>query len=305
MTPAGLITVLVAVTSDEDLAAGHAVYRAALAPLGRPLEFIYVLDGALPQARRSAEALAGHADVEVLGFGRTLGEGAALATGLRQARGAVVLTLPPVPTVDAEGIRGLLEALDGCDMVIGRRLRDDAGPPPRGKAERLLGLLLGSRFDDVRSNLRAMTRIAAQELADHSAREQFLPLVAEANGLRVREIPVRLLPGSATRRSPVPDTGVALDVLALYFVLRFLRRPFRFFGGIGFVVLALGALATAWLIFERLVLGVGLADRPALILSTLMVVLGIQILAVGLIGEIIAFAFTRDIKAYKVERVVD
>ena len=70
-------------------------------------------------------------------------------------------------------------------------------------------------------------------------------------------------------------------------------------------VLAVGGIATSWLVVMRLFFGVGLADRPALILSTLLVVLGIQIIAVGLIGEIITFAYAREIKDYKVDRVVE
>ena len=70
-------------------------------------------------------------------------------------------------------------------------------------------------------------------------------------------------------------------------------------------MLAVGGIATSWLVVMRLFFGVGLADRPALILSTLLVVLGIQIIAVGLIGEIITFAYAREIKDYKVDRVVE
>jgi hypothetical protein len=70
-------------------------------------------------------------------------------------------------------------------------------------------------------------------------------------------------------------------------------------------MLAIGGLTTAWLIFARLFLGEPLVDRPALILSSLMIVLGIQIISVGLIGEIITFTFTKEHKDYKVERIVD
>jgi hypothetical protein len=93
--------------------------------------------------------------------------------------------------------------------------------------------------------------------------------------------------------------------VTVYFLLRFLRKPFRFFGGFGFAILAVGGLFTAYLVIARLFFGVPLVDRPALVLSTLMVVLGIQIISVGLIGEIVAFTYAKDIKDYRVDRVVE
>ena len=65
------------------------------------------------------------------------------------------------------------------------------------------------------------------------------------------------------------------------------------------------ASATLWLVADKLFWDVPLADRPALILSTLMVVLGLQIIAVGLIGEIITFTYAKDLKDYQVERLVE
>jgi hypothetical protein len=101
------------------------------------------------------------------------------------------------------------------------------------------------------------------------------------------------------------DLSLVLDLITAFFLIRFIKRPFRFFGGFGFAVLAVGGLVTAWLVFARLFLGEALVDRPALILSSLMIVLGIQIISVGLIGEIITFSFTKEHKDYKVERIVD
>ena len=77
------------------------------------------------------------------------------------------------------------------------------------------------------------------------------------------------------------------------------------FGGFGFAVLAVGGLLKAWLLISRLFFGVPLVDRPALVLTTLMIVLGIQIISVGLIGEIVAFTYAKDIKDYRVDRVVE
>ena len=84
-----------------------------------------------------------------------------------------------------------------------------------------------------------------------------------------------------------------------------MRKPLRFFGLLGSVTLAVGGISTLWLIVERLFFDIPLADRPALVLATLMVVLGIQLLAVGLIGELIIFVHARDMKEYKISEIVE
>ena len=67
----------------------------------------------------------------------------------------------------------------------------------------------------------------------------------------------------------------------------------------------MGAATTLYLVFERLVLGIALADRPALILGSLLVVLGIQIIAIGLIGEIIIFTHAKEIKEYRIDKIIN
>jgi len=200
----------------------------------------------------------------------------------------------------------LVRALEasGADIVtLARRVPGQVG---HGKLERLLDILLQSRFEDVRSPIRAMRARAAAELNLYGNQHHFLPLLAQAQGFTVEELPApapgRAAPGLA-RAGAWPS--LLLDIVSLFFLLKFLKKPFRFFGGFGFLTLALGGLATAWLVFERLALGVPLGDRPALILSTLLIVLGIQIIAVGLIGELVTFAWAREAKDYKVDRIVE
>ena len=96
-----------------------------------------------------------------------------------------------------------------------------------------------------------------------------------------------------------------LDLLTVVFLVRFTKKPLRFFGMIGGTTLLVGGVVLAYLLIERLLFGVALADRPALLLSSLLVVLGLQILALGLLGELIIFTHAQDIKEYKVETIVN
>ena len=94
-----------------------------------------------------------------------------------------------------------------------------------------------------------------------------------------------------------------MDALMLYVVLKFLRRPMRFFGAIGLPIFLLGLLTTAVLVGYRIFGSTALADRPVLIFSVLMIVLGIQIIGLGLVGEIIIFAQSRRMKQYTVRSI--
>ncbi len=290
-----------------EIARLHEQLVRGLAPLGRRMEVIYVVDGPLRATLEALRALRRQTvGVEILTFARPMGEAAALTVGLRHATGAVVLTVAPDLEVDPAELPRLVRTLEGsgADLVtLARRGPERAG---RGKLERLLELLLQSRLEDVRSPIRAMRARVAAELSLYGNQHHFVPLIAQAQGFTVEELPAPApgRPGPGLARA-VGWPSLLLDVVTLFFLLKFLQKPFRFFGGFGFATLAIGGLATAWLVFERLVLGIPLGDRPALILSTLLVVLGIQIMAVGLIGELVTFAWAREGRDYKVDRIVE
>ena len=302
------LLLLIPVTREPtDIADTIARYRSGLSALGRPLRFVVVLDGPQPRAGATLRELRQRGEpIEILTLPQAAGEAAALAAGLATAGDATVLTLPADPAAEPTELPRLVAALGHHDMVVAIR-GEGAGALRAGKLDWLLRRLFGSSFRDVRSPVRAMTSTVAAELHPYGNQHRFLPLIAQAQGFAVGEIVIRpAVPPPPSRRRPLGvEWSVLLDVLTIYFLLRFLKKPFRFFGGFGFAVLALGELATLWLVADKLFWGVPLADRPALILSTLMVVLGLQIIAVGLIGEIITFTYARDLKDYKVERLVE
>ncbi|MEM7022827.1 MAG: glycosyltransferase [Pseudomonadota bacterium] len=304
------LSVVIPVSREEpDLAATHHAYQAVIEGLGQPYEFIYVLEGRLPRTLETLRALK-DADprVTALMLGGQVGEAAALTTGFGQVRGATVLTLPAHLQVDPNDIPKVLKALDGCDMAIGQRSAISSGLGQRiaaGAFHGLLKLLFGHALSDLVCRVRACRREVLDEISVYGVQHHFVPLLAQQQGFSVREVEVGSGPaGVAVRRTPLTYMGILFDILTLYVLLRFTKKPLRFFGSIGLMVLIPGLLFTAALAFVRLVYGVGLADRPVLILGVLMIVLGIQTIALGLIGEIVIFASGRRIKDYTVEKIV-
>lgn len=307
LRPSSLSVVVPVLADTADLGATHARYARALEPLAGRVEFVYVVDGPLPRATAALRETRRRAlAVEVLCFPQPMGEAAALSVGLQAATGEAVLTLTAEPLVEDADLAPLLGALADADVAIGRRSYVMEETRGRGRRlDHLVNRLFKAAHKDIRSPVRAMRGDAARDLTVYGNQFRFLPLIAGAQGFRVAEVDVRSARPADAGRGVLPfDPTLLLDVVAIFFLLRFLRKPFRFFGGFGFAVLALGLVLTAWLVVARLFFGVPLVDRPALVLSTLMIVLGIQVVSVGLIGEIVTFAYAKDAKDYRVERLV-
>jgi glycosyltransferase involved in cell wall biosynthesis len=305
------LSALIPVRGDHaDLEGTFRAYQAALDEAGRPYEMIWLFDARRADVGERLKALkAGGRRITLVGLSRWLGEAAAVSAGLRHARGQIILMLPGHSQVDPSGIRAALEALEDSDMVIGRRTPLSAPASKRVQARlfhNLVERLFGVSFQDIGCRLRVCRRAVLEEIGTYGTQYRFLPLIASQRGFRVREVDVAPGPnGNYSRLSALDYLRRLLDVLALFLLLKFTKRPLRFFGPVGFGVLAPGLALTAALAAARLLFDVPLADRPALMLGVLMIVLGIQIVAVGLIGEIIIFAHGRQIKDQAVERVVE
>jgi glycosyltransferase involved in cell wall biosynthesis len=304
------LSVIVPMYQDRlDVVEVYDAYKAAIERIGRPYELIYVLSRQSERALADLKGLKQRGeDALVLVVGHQLDEAEALLTGFEHARGDVVLTLPADPQVDPADIPQVVAALDHCEVALGRR------PPTSSRLQqiqakafhRLLKLLFGHAFSDLVCRVRAWRRPVIEEISLHGVQPHFLPLLASERGFRIAEVDVR--PGTSGRAGVkltlLQRIGIALDIAALYLVLKFTKKPLRFFGAVGLPILLAGVVSCAALAFARLVYDMPLADRPALVLAVLLVVLGIQIIALGLIGELVIFASGRRIKEHSIERIL-
>jgi glycosyltransferase involved in cell wall biosynthesis len=310
MAQAQLSAVIPVRGEHHDLADTFCAWRTALEATGRRYEMIWAFDGRRDDLRHTLVALKGtDRHVKLLGLARWQGEAAAIHAALRHAEGEVILTLPEHAQVEPGGIPRVLQALEGCDLAVGRRvpLREPAARRLQaGLFHRLVERLFGVELADIGCRLRACRRNLLEECGAYGTQYRFLPLIAAARGFRVEEVAVA--PGANghyARLRPLDYARRLLDVLALFLLLRFTMRPLRFFGPIGTAILTPGILVTAMVVVSRLLLEVPLADRPALVLGVLMIVLGLQVIALGLLGEIIVFANSRQLRGVPVERVVE
>lgn len=288
-------------------------YIDALTATNLNFELVYVLDGA-HQAfiDQLGELALADKRIRIIQLAKTFGEAAALSAGFEYTEGEIVLTLPAYGQVKPECIRDVVAELERADIAVAVR-RDAEENSSRFKTLRrkafhwLVRLATRESFSDVSCGVRALKRYVADELPIYGDQYRFFPILAARRGFKVAEVTVdetERIQISA-RHGPRAYLARSLDIFALIFLARFTKKPLRFFGTIGTVVFLFGAVVLAYLLIERTFFGVALADRPALMLSSLLVVLGLQVFALGLLGELIIFTHAKDIKEYTIERILN
>ena len=300
-------TVLVPVLgADRAFVGGLEQVLAELRALDLEVEVLVL---AAPGAARDADLrpllAPGGDELRVLRFAGQIDEAAMLAAGFERARGDAVLLLPARGDADAAAVRALYEALrDGADLAFASRGR---GPAQSRLFNRLLSQATGTRFHDVAGGARFARRALVDAVPLHGDFHRYLPVLADRMGFSVREVesPAR---SSRSRGRGVHAPAIylwrALDLLSVFFLARFTRRPLRLFGGVGVSFGLIGAVILCVIGVQRL-LGTPLADRPILVLGTLLVGLGVQGLCLGLLGELILFLHGRHLRDYRIKEILE
>ena len=289
----------------------YADYKRGIEACGLTYEFIYVLDGELPDALEQLIALQEQGEeLKLISLSRSFGEATALTAGFDNSAGDAILTLPAYYQVEPAEIPSLVRELQNCDMVISHRWPRSGSKFESMRRDLFHGILksfTGASFHDLGCGVRAFKRKIADEVTIYGDQHRFLPVLASRRGFKVTEITV-------AQSSKDHFLGVyrpreylhrLLDIFTVFFLVRFTKKPLRFFGMIGSATLLLGAVFMLYLIIERLFMGVPLAARPALLLSSLLVVLGVQILALGLLGELIIFTHAKELKEYTIAEIIN
>jgi glycosyltransferase involved in cell wall biosynthesis len=225
---------------------------------------------------------------------RNYGQTAAMAAGIAEARGAILVTMDGDRQNDPRDIPRLLDALgEDVDVVHGWRVeRKDpwlARRLPSMMANRLISSVTGTRLHDYGCTLRAMRMTIAKELPLYGELHRFIPALAANLGARVIEVPVNHRPRTAgtSKYGIGRTTRVLLDLVTVKFLSGFSTRPIQFFGLFGLFLTIVGFGLTAELGFERLVLGIPLGGRPIVLLAILLGVVGVQFVSMGLLGEML------------------
>ncbi len=306
------IVIVASPTAQMDpIAELYAEYKRQIEKTGLSYEFVFVLEGDQPETIRTLESVRDHHEpIEIVNLLQSYGDASVLSVGFRVSKAPIIMTLPAYHQVDPNEIPALVAAIDGADMVVVRRWPRHDGIINRIQTRafyRLLRSSVGSDFHDLGCAVRVMRKRVTESVHIYGHKHWFLPVLASKQGFKIKEVNAAQSKRDSSRKNFRVDVYVRrlLDLLSIFFLVKFTKKPLRFFGLTGLIVFLLGGTFTAYLTFQRFFMGIPLADRPALLLGVLMIVLGIQLLAIGLIGELIIFTHARDLQEYTVENTVN
>lgn len=278
----------------ESLPELHDRITAALEESGKSFEVLYIDDGSRDASFETIRRLRENDDrVRAVRFRRNYGKSAALAVGFEASRGDTVVTMDADLQDDPAEAPGMVDLLDeGYDLVSGwKKTRKDplSKRIPSKLFNRVTGIVSGLRLHDFNCGLKAYRREVVETIPVYGELHRYLPVLAHWAGFRVTEMPVLHHP----RKHGHSKFGLGrfthgfFDLLTVYFVSNFTRRPQHLFGSFGLLAFGAGfaiALYLSWLWLS----GVGIGTRPLLLFSVLLMVLGIQLVSMGLIAEMIA-----------------
>jgi glycosyltransferase involved in cell wall biosynthesis len=260
---------------------------------GHEFEVVFVDDGSTDGSHHVLTELGAETtNVVVIRLRRNFGKAAALQAGFQEAQGEIVVTIDADLQDDPAEIPQLLAKLDeGFDLVSGWKTRRN-DPWTRRMFSRVFnwatGVVSGVRLHDVNCGLKAYRAEVLRGMRIYGELHRFIPVLASYRGFRVAEIPVnhRTRRHGRSRYGPERYVRGFFDLLSVTFTGRYRHRPLHLFGGLGLLIGALGFLVLLYL-SVLWTWGEGIGHRPLLTLGVLLVVVGIQLVSLGLLSELI------------------
>ena len=279
---------------DESLGELYAQILAAMAPLAKPFEVIFVDDGSTDNSFSVLQEM--HARdhrVKVVQFRRNFGKSAALSVGFHEARGEYVVTMDADLQDDPAEIPGLIEMLNqGYDLVSGwKKKRHDplSKTIPSKLANSVTAMMTGIPIHDMNCGLKAYRQEVVKGVNVYGELHRYIPALAHWAGFRVGEKVVNHRPRQYGRTK----FGIGrfsrgfLDLLTVLFTTRYIRRPLHLFGVWGIISFLIGIVIDGYLSIEWLLGLTSLSNRPLFLLGILFIIIGVQFVSFGLLGEMI------------------
>lgn len=257
--------------------------------MGKEYEVVYVNDGSTDSSKLKVQS------AKVITLRKRFGKGEALRVGVENTTGEILVFMDGDLQDNPKDIPLFIEKLEaGYDFINGVRVKRKDSLLVRSYSKLaglFLNLFLNSPYTDINCGFKAFKREVLENFYFYANNFRFLPLVVYQQGFKVTEIPVdnrQRKFGKSKFGSGKLILGI-FDTLTAYFLFRFSEKPLHFFGTIGSVFFGSGLLLALWLSYERIFFGQLLYRRPALLLAILLIIVGLQVIMTGMIGELIVY----------------
>ena len=257
-------------------------------------EIIYVDDGSNDNTLQLLDMLQSrHKNIVVLSLRRNFGQTAAFAAGFDFARGDIVITMDGDLQNDPKDIPRLLDAIKDYDLVSGwRKKRKDpfiTRRLPSIIANWLISKVTGVGLHDYGCSLKAYRREVVKNLRLYGEMHRFIPAVASWYGVRISEIETTHHPRlrGKSKYGISRTIRVLLDLITVKFLQSFSTRPMQFFGPMGLIFCLFGFCTSLYLTIDKLLRGANIGGRPLLLFGVLLIIVGVQFIGMGLLGEML------------------
>ena len=290
------ISVVVPLYNEEDnVQLLYEEIKGVLDTMAEQAEIVFVDDGSRDTTLAKLEVIqAGDDHVRVVSLRRNFGQTAAMTAGFDHARGGVIITMDGDLQNDPHDIPQLVGKLnEGYDVVTGWRYdRQDpflSRKLPSQLANRLISRVTGVVLHDYGCILKAFRREVIDNINLYGEMHRFIPAIASGMGISFTEVKVN----HRARRFGTSKYGISrtirvvLDLITVKFMLSYATRPLHVFGTVGVVSSLLGVTIGLILTVQRQLFGIGLANRPLLLLAVLLIFMGIQFITIGLLAELV------------------
>jgi glycosyltransferase involved in cell wall biosynthesis len=282
-----------------------------------PVEFVYVDDQSTDATPQILNELAEEDPrVAVLRLKRNYGQTTALAAGFDYASGEIIISMDGDLQHDPSDIPAMLAAFEttGCDIVSGwRQKRVDnflLRRLPSLIANGMMAKLSGVDIHDFGTTFKVYRREAIKDIPLYGEMHRFIPALAAWNGAKIVEVPIQnvVRPGGKSHYGLSRTLRVLFDIITIRFLLRYMTRPLHFFGPPGLLGMLAGA-AIMFVLFVQKVIWhtpIFMQHGPLLVLGMMLCLFGVQLLAVGLVGELLMRTHfeSRLNPVYRIERLI-
>jgi glycosyltransferase involved in cell wall biosynthesis len=279
---------------EENIRLLHQKLRETIDPLNMEYEILFVDDGSNDRTLSIIEEIqAMDKHVVVLSLRRNFGQTAAFAAGFDFARGDIIVTMDGDLQNDPADIPKLLELVKDHDLVSGwRKKRRDPffrRRLPSIMANWLISNVTGVKLHDYGCSLKAYRRDVIKNLKLYGEMHRFIPAVASWYGVRVAEVETVHHPRlrGKSKYGISRTIKVVLDLITVKFLQSFSTKPIQFFGPLGVISGCIGFLVSLYLTLDKLLFGHDIGGRPLLLFGALLIIVGIQLIGMGLLGEML------------------
>jgi glycosyltransferase involved in cell wall biosynthesis len=298
---------------EENVQELHARLKSVLEKLGTDYEVLFVDDGSSDNTLKLLQDIQRQDNnVVVLSLRRNFGQTAAFAAGFDYSRGDIIITMDGDLQNDPNDIPKLIELMKDNDLVSGwRKQRKDpfiSRRLPSIMANWLISKVTGVNLHDYGCSLKAYKRDVIKNLNLYGEMHRFIPAVASWYGVRIAEVETEHHPRmrGKSKYGISRTMKVVLDLITVKFLQSFSTKPLQFFGPIGLASGMLGFLISAYLAIGKLVAGRDIGGRPLLLLGALLIIVGIQFIGMGLLGEMMVRVYheTQKKPIYVIKKVI-